>query len=390
MRPTEICLTTVEYPPRPGGVSVAAARLARYLTTAGYSVHVVTAVERPGAKDDVETSVEAGIQVHRLHQDRPNSAQGHFAYRRLLDRLDDEIGFHLFHGFFLTAAYPCVLAATRGGLRRPVVASIRGSDVATLLDQPPSRAVLLPALRKATWITSVNEAYLERVAEEIDVAGRSSVIRSSVAPLDRSAPAWRPTDANRGGVGTVGEFRKVKDIPLLVRAYATVPAALRRRLLLAGFFNDDEEEAWTRTLLGELGVADQVELTGVFPHATVGDHLARMRVYVQSSGAEGLPNALLEAASLGVPLVATAVGGMREVLVDGRSALVVPHGDPDAMARAIARVLEDDELATALSAGARDLAATLSPERERREWLDLYARLLGPAAPARTQAVPRG
>ena len=96
-----------------------------------------------------------------------------------------------------------------------------------------------------------------------------------------------------------------------------------------------------------------MELTGVFPHAQAHEHLARMRVYVQSSGAEGLPNALLEAANLGVPLVATAVGGMREVLANGRSALVVPHGEPAAMARAIARVLEDDELARRLSAGAR-------------------------------------
>jgi len=104
-----------------------------------------------------------------------------------------------------------------------------------------------------------------------------------------------------------------------------------------------------------------------------------MHVYVQCSAFEGLPNTLLEAASLGIPLVATAVGGMREVLTDEETALLVPHGEPAKLARAIERILTDDDLALRLSAGARRLTAELSAEHEFAEWISLYRRLLSPA-----------
>ncbi|MDP1569404.1 MAG: glycosyltransferase family 4 protein [Vicinamibacterales bacterium] len=370
-----ICLSTSEYPPHPGGVAVASARLARLLHDGGYDVHVVAPVTRAGATGGVASGDEGGITVHRMAHEDPTSGAGQFAMRQAMQALDAAHGFALWHGFFLTAAYPCLLAARRGR-PRPLIASIRGSDVATLLEHPLARAVLLPVLTHASWITSVNQAYLDRVAEEVPIDGRASVIRNSVAPRRLPQDAWQLTAGNRGIVGTVGEFRKVKDIPLLVRAYAGVPASARRGLRLAGFFSDEEEAWWSRTLVTEFALDAETTVTGVFLHAEVDAHLRGMHVYVQSSAYEGLPNALLEAASLGVPLVATAVGGMREVIEDGVSGLLVPHGDPAAMTRALCRVITDDGLAARLSAGGRALAEALSPARERDAWLALYARLL--------------
>jgi glycosyltransferase involved in cell wall biosynthesis len=369
-----ICLSTVTYPPGAGGVAVAAERLARLLATAGYEVHVLTLLAHPGARGEVAPAHDGGVWVHRVLHEEPFGPHGLFALRQFLQQLDDEVGFSLFHGFFLTAAYPCLAVARRG--QRPLIASIRGSDVMTLLELPATRALILPVLRGATWITSVNHECLVRVAGQVPVGGRSSVIRSGVERPGAMTPPWSPGAGNRGVVGTVGELRKVKDIPLLIRAYATLPVGLRRGLLLAGFFSDDDEEAWSTTLIEELGIARETTLTGRFPNAEVSLHLGRMHVYVQSSASEGLPNALLEAALRGVPIVATAVGGMKEVLVDGRSALLVPHGDRDALGRAIGRVLGDDVLARRLSAGGRELATLLSPERERDDWLALYRRLL--------------
>jgi L-malate glycosyltransferase len=374
-----VCFSTSTYPPHVGGVAVASARVAAWLAAAGYDVHVV--VPDPAAPGDtagrVSTLEGAGLTVHRVRHPDPLSAAGHFALRRAIQEIDAAVGFALFHGFFLMAAYPCVQVV--GPRRtRPVIASIRGGDTGSLLDQPFVRPALVAVLKSATWVTSVSDAYLARAAEEVPLAGRSSVIRSGVAlPVDGGAP-WQPTAENRGRVGTVGEFRKVKDIPLLVRAYAGVPPAARRKLLLIGAFADADEAQWSATLMDEFGIAAQTEVTGLRPHAEVPAHLRGLHVYVQPSAYEGLPNALLEALSLGVPIVSTAVGGMREVLTDGVSALLVPHGDPRAMSAAITRLLTDDGLAAHLSAGARALAQRMRPEDERDAWLALYAALLGP------------
>ena len=371
-----ICLSTQSYPPETGGVGVAASRLARTLARAGHDVHVVAPVlEAAGSMGGVRAAEEDGIHVHRVHHE-PGSQEGMFALRSLVRNLDRVVDFDLFHGFFLTAVYPCIGALTQGGRPRPLIASIRGSDATVLKDNLMTRAPILSSLRRADWVTSVNHAYIGLCSEDVDIRDRASVIRNSVEPVSQATARWQLSKANRGIVGLVGELRAVKDIPLLVRGYARVPQSLRRGLVLGGYFTDAGEAAWTERLIGELGVRKETRLTGRFAHSAVFDLLRGLNVYVQSSAFEGLPNALLEAACLGVPLVATAVGGMAEILRDGESGLLVPHGDPAALGAAIGRVLQDDALAMALSRGALALAGELSPERESREWLDLYDRLL--------------
>lgn len=372
-----ICLSAQIYPPEVGGVATAAQRLAGNLVAAGYEVHVVTPCQvRKLAAIEVRSVEEEGVHVHRVCHDHAGPQEVAFALRALVRQLDDQSAFDLFHGFFLTAVYPCVSAVEASGKPRPIIASIRGNDALSLKDHPLTRAAILAGLRKASWITSVNQAYIDRVMADVDIAGRCSVIRNSVKPVPEMAEMWRLDDRNRGVVGLVGQLRKVKDIPLLVRAYAGIPAELRRKLVLAGYFVDSAEEEWTTTLIREFALQPEVELTGEFPQREVFDHLRSMHVYVQSSAFEGLPNALLEAACLGLPLVATSVGGMEEVLSDGENALLVPHGDPAALADAITRILSDDALAERLSQGARRLVAALSPERELADWLALYARML--------------
>jgi len=374
-----VCFSTSTFPPQVGGVAVASARVARFLADGGYDVHVVVPVPaHPDMPSGRTVTEEApGLTVHRLHHPHPTSGAGLFAVRQAIQELDAAIGFVLFHGFFLTAAYPCL--QVRGARpARPVIASIRGGDTGSLLDQPYVRPALVAVLRGATWVTSVSEAYLARAAEEVPLAGRSSVIRSGVVSQRDAHGAWQLEACARGTVGTVGEFRRVKDLPLLVRAYAEVPAARRGGLRLVGAFADADEAAWSSVLMDELGVARETEITGLVPHAEVAGHLRRLHVYVQSSAYEGLPNSLLEAAAIGVPLVATAVGGMREVLADGDSALLVPHGDARALGAAMTRVLDDDGLARAL--WARPGRAAQPGQRA--------GSVAGPVRPAARRAAP--
>ncbi|HYL79884.1 MAG TPA: glycosyltransferase [Candidatus Acidoferrum sp.] len=111
------------------------------------------------------------------------------------------------------------------------------------------------------------------------------------------------------------------------------------------------EEASLRSCASSLGVAARVEFVG--EQGDVVPYLHRMDVYVQSSVAEGMPNSVLEAMACGLPVVATSVGGTLELVLDGETGLLVPPGDPAALADAMLKLLEARELAEALGRAGR-------------------------------------
>jgi glycosyltransferase involved in cell wall biosynthesis len=95
------------------------------------------------------------------------------------------------------------------------------------------------------------------------------------------------------------------------------------------------------------------------------------------SHAEGLPNALLEYMAAGLPIVATAVGGIPEVIEHERQGLLVPPRNPDALAAAILRVISDEALAARFACAAQERVEDFSFERQLTALEDLYG--LSPA-----------
>ena len=90
-------------------------------------------------------------------------------------------------------------------------------------------------------------------------------------------------------------------------------------------------------------MADKAELLGYLPiHGGLMDRYRSVNAFLHVSWTEGMPQVLLEAFAAGPPVVATAVGGVREAA--GDAALLIPPGDPDAAARALDRIASDPEL----------------------------------------------
>jgi glycosyltransferase involved in cell wall biosynthesis len=108
----------------------------------------------------------------------------------------------------------------------------------------------------------------------------------------------------------------------------------------------------------------------------VADILPALDVFVLSSRYEGLPVSLLEAMASGVPPVATAVGGVPEVVTDGRDGLLVPAGQPAALATAIGRLLDDVDLRSRLGAAARERARDFDIARAVRFMEQWYEEIL--------------
>jgi glycosyltransferase involved in cell wall biosynthesis len=88
----------------------------------------------------------------------------------------------------------------------------------------------------------------------------------------------------------------------------------------------------------------------------VGARLAEADVFVLPSRSEAFPNAVLEAMAAGLPIVASGVGGILELIDSGRTGLLVPPGEPRALAEALCRLIADPELAARLGVAARDEA----------------------------------
>jgi glycosyltransferase involved in cell wall biosynthesis len=160
-------------------------------------------------------------------------------------------------------------------------------------------------------------------------------------------------------VGTVGNLTLKKDHRTLLAAFAQlVGAEGRARLVLVGA--GPLEDA-LRTYAAQLGVSDQMVFAG--SRGDVPDLLSAFDVFALSSRYEGLPIALIEAMAAGLPVVATDVGGVAEVVDDGRNGYLVEEGDPSALATRLAKLLADPLLRQRLGADAAARAAdfTMGP-----------------------------
>jgi glycosyltransferase involved in cell wall biosynthesis len=156
----------------------------------------------------------------------------------------------------------------------------------------------------------------------------------------------------------VGNLDARKNPAVLVEAMAMVRARVPdARALLVGAFRDPAYEASVRARIAALGLERVVTVTGFlknpFPVVRTLDVLAHPALR------DPFPLALLEGMALGRPIVASAVGGIPEMLVDGESGVLVPPADPEALARALVTLLEDGERRRRIGAAAYERLTTV-------------------------------
>jgi glycosyltransferase involved in cell wall biosynthesis len=178
----------------------------------------------------------------------------------------------------------------------------------------------------------------------------------------------RPTDR---AVVSIGRLSVEKGHATLIAAYRALSKTKDVRLILVG---DGGERERLKTAADDLG--ERVVFTGhvndPWPYHCLAD------VFVLPSYSEGSPLALLEAMSASAPIVASDVGGIPELLSNETSALLVPPGSVNDLARSVERILHDSDLAKRLGAGASKVAQQFTPDQYARDRILIYESVLAP------------
>jgi phosphatidyl-myo-inositol alpha-mannosyltransferase len=211
-------------------------------------------------------------------------------------------------------------------------------------------------LRRSDQIITVSEALADYVARHYGVRGdRVTVVRNGVP-----SSALPATMARAGAVRTIAVvalFRPRKGLHVLLDALLLlVRAGHRVKLRVVGEFSDAAYEARIADQIHGSGLSDVVDLLG-FTSNPSSEYAGCDLVVVPSLYGEGIPMTMLEAMSAARPIVASDIDGIREVLAGG-AGILVPSGNPQALADAIAQILRDQALAKSLSEAARNRQIT--------------------------------
>jgi len=254
--------------------------------------------------------------------------------RRAAGRAGTPVVVHTLHGIhYLHYRNPLVRAAYIGLERRLAVRT----DAVIVVSEADAAAARRHRLAPADKIRVIRNGIAVLPAEKAAAAG------AAASELRRVIPSGGPL------VGAVARLHRQKGIIHLVNAapaiLSRVPAA---KIAVAGGGPLEDE---LRRETKRLGIDRRFLLLG--ERADAADLAALADVFVLPSLWEGLPLALLEAAALGRPIVASDIDGVREVVRDGETALLVPPGDPARLADAVIRLLEDGDLSARLGARAR-------------------------------------
>lgn len=360
-----VAIVTPYYAPHVGGVQRYAERLAKEVRR---SPDLQPIVITTGSGRRIRHESRDGIPVVRLPvwltlSNTPVNPLWYFSIRRLLRRLHvDVVNAHAPVPLFADMA---ILAAGR----RPVAftyhagSMVKHAGRVDLLLAGYERHLLTRLFRRSDAVIAVSRTSLAS-----SVPGAHTV--NPGVDLEKITPSQQPWGSTLLYVGRLDRSSAWKGVDVLVLAFAQLvdeqPDA-RLRIVGSGDARDDLAQ-----LARSLGVGGAVEFAGELhgPQLVQAYQQARALVLPSLTEAESFGMTLLEAMAAGRPVVGSAVGGIPEVVDPEVTGLLVPPGDPDALAAACRRLLTDDALCAVLGRNGRRVV------EERFAWPTLLARYL--------------
>jgi glycosyltransferase involved in cell wall biosynthesis len=366
---------TFSFLPIIGGAEILLHGLAESLTQRGHEVTVWAPKVR-----GQDNRVTARYCLRRYA--RPSSKR--FGVRQTLPRLLLETWGRRPQVFHCHGAYPAgyVGAAFKRLAGAPLVIRPHGSDVlpGEWITSNPRLAARMRRALLAADVVVAQGASLGEWLRQLGVPGERLRIIHNGVHLSAEGLAPLPREPS---ILAMGSLAQKKGFDILLRAFSLIRERVpEARLTIAG---DGPERLRLHELTSSLGMADAVAFPGFVTGEAKTALFARTRVFVSSSRREPFGNANLEAMAAGRPIVATRVGGHVEMVEEEVSGLLVEPEDPEGLAKAILRLLEDEQRAEIMGRAARRQAETFSWDG----MVDKYERLYRELAMAPMSAAGR-
>jgi glycosyltransferase involved in cell wall biosynthesis len=357
-----IAILVEHFPPKgQGGTEIATYFMAVHLARRGHDVHVIYVLDEGMPYE----SREKGFSIHRIPLVRIRILGAFFfwyAVFRAIRKIDPDI----VHVQSLVSGMPALFAKKL--LRIPYVVWGQGSDVYLPKGfiKWTSRMVMKNA-GSAIALTQDMKRAMQDICDR-DVAIVPNGISLAEVP---DGPGVRDEADQEKRVLYVGRLSPVKGIQYLIRAMKQVHDAIpEARLIIIG---DGREREMLKALAGELGIEHSVEFSGEVPHGQVLSLMQQADVFVLPSLSEGFPMVIVEALACGLPVVASRVGGLPEIITDGTNGFLVEAKDVMALAEKIRLLLQDEQLRKKISADNRELVRKYTWENVVMELEKLYA-----------------
>lgn len=265
---------------------------------------------------------------------------------------------------FLAPFNILTLLATLGGKQTVIVAD--RNDPRFIPNKWPIRKLRDFLYRFADGVivqTKHNQAYFSA-----GVRKKSTIIYNPVDLGEKAGLALRTEKQKR--IVSVGRLMPQKNQIMLLEAFAILREQFPEYTLTV--YGEGPHRKTLEEKIAQLGLENAVFLPGSVKD--VHDRIADGALFVMSSDYEGMPNALIEAMCLGMPVISTAVSGATDLIQDGKNGLLIPCGDTAALAEAMKNLLSDEEKRTAFGREAVKLNDMLKIGDITRQWLEAVER----------------
>ncbi|MFJ1433492.1 N-acetyl-alpha-D-glucosaminyl L-malate synthase BshA [Capnocytophaga canimorsus] len=326
-----------------GGSGVVATELGLALARKGHQVHFIT-YSHPVRLDYLQKNIhfhEVHVEEYPLFHYQPYELALSSKMYSVIKNYDIDV-LHVHYAIpHAYAGYIAKQMLEKEGITIPMITTLHGTDITLVGNHPNYKPSVTFSINQSDVVTSVSQSLKQDTLRLFDIEKEVVVIPNfiNIAKEIRTNPCPRDLMAETGEriVTHISNFRKVKRISDVIEVFYRIQMKIPAKLILVG--EGPEKEA-AEQQCKDLGIKHKVRFLG--NSLDVDRILCLSDLFLLPSESESFGLAALEAMAAGVPVIATNVGGLPEVIENGFSGFLSPLADVNTMANSAIHILQDD------------------------------------------------